>query len=423
MNVLLIGSGGREHALALEISKSNVLSNLYSLPGNPGINQIAIPLDISLENFYIISDKCKVLEIDLVVIGPEQPLADGLSDFLRSQGLYVFGPSKAAAMLESSKGFAKEFMNENNIPTASYRIFDNSSESGLKHYLKEVTYPIVIKADGLAAGKGVVIVNDENTANDVCNDMFSGRFSTAGSKIVVEDFLEGEEASILVITDGNDFVTLAPAQDHKRIYDGDRGPNTGGMGAYAPAPLVNNNVLQKCKDRIIAPVLNGMAERGTPFVGCLYVGIMVDRDGNPYVVEFNARFGDPETQVVLPVFEGDLLRLMFSAAKGKLDKSTVRRVDAGYACSVILASSGYPEKYDKGYKISGIDEAKQLGAIVYHAGTIVKDSEYYTNGGRVLAVTAVQDTLADAIYTAYQAVDKIYFDNIYFRKDIGHRAL
>jgi len=423
MNVLLIGSGGREHALALEISKSQVLSNLYTLPGNPGINQIAEPLDITLDNFYLISDKCKVLEIDLVVIGPEQPLADGLSDFLRSQGLYVFGPSKAAAMLESSKGFAKEFMKEYNIPTASYRIFDSNSETELIQYLKDAKYPAVIKADGLAAGKGVVIVHEESSAKDVCKDMFSGKFSKAGSSIVIEEFLEGEEASILAITDGSDFITLAPSQDHKRIYDGDLGPNTGGMGAYAPAPLVNENILQKCKDRIISPVLRGMAENGTPFVGCLYAGIMVDKQGDPYVVEFNVRFGDPETQAVLPVFEGDLLRLMFSAAKGKLDKSTVSRIDAGFACSVILASLGYPENYDKGFKISGIDAAKQAGAIVYHAGTIAKDSEYFTNGGRVLAVTAVENTLKDAIAKAYSAVDKIHFENICFRKDIGHRAL
>jgi len=422
MNVLLIGSGGREHALALAISKSELLDKFYCLPGNPGIQKFARPFDCGLDNYYLISDRCKVKEIDLVVIGPEQPLADGLADFLREKGINVFGPSKAPARLESSKAFAKDFMQKYGIPTAAFKKFTALEEDDAIDYLKNADYPLVIKADGLAAGKGVIIAQTFDEAVDAVKAMFNGKFKEAGQTLVIEEFLKGEEASILAVSDGKDFITLAPSQDHKRAYDNDKGPNTGGMGAYAPAPIVNETVLEKVKENIIKPVIDNMRKEGTPFIGCLYAGLMIDNN-EPKVVEFNVRFGDPETQVVLPIFDGDFLRLIFSAARGSLDTSVINNVANGAACCVVLTSEGYPASYKSGFEISGIEDAENEGAIVFHAGTKWEDGLLKTAGGRVLGVCAVADNLKQARDLSYKAVDKINFENKFYRKDIATKGL
>lgn len=422
MNVLLIGSGGREHALSHAISKSPLLDKFYCLPGNPGIQKFAKPFNADINNFYSVSDRCKVKEIDLVVVGPEQPLADGIADFLREHGINVFGPNKAAAKLESSKGYAKDFMRKYNIPTAAYKKFNDGQLSEAVEYLKSADYPVVLKADGLAAGKGVIIAQNFADAEDTLKKMFAGQFKEAGKTVVIEEFLQGEEASILAVTDGNDFLTLAPSQDHKRAYDNDEGPNTGGMGAYAPAPIVNNTVLHKVKEKIIKPTIDNLRNEGHPFVGCLYVGLMI-KDNEPKVVEFNVRFGDPETQAVLPLIDGDFLRLIFSAALGKIDTSVIANVNAGAACCVVLASNGYPGTYEKGYEITGIESAENLGAIVYQAGTKIENNLLKTNGGRVLSVCALADNLQQARDLSYKAVDKINFKNKFYRRDIAAKAL
>jgi phosphoribosylamine--glycine ligase len=420
--VLLIGSGGREHALAISLAKSPDLSKMYSSPGNPGINKIAENVNLILNDHQSVVDFCKDKSVDLVVIGPEQPLADGLADSLRSAGINAFGPSKAAAQLESSKGFAKEFMLRYNIPTASFQTFISGDEHNALNYADTLGYPVVIKADGLAAGKGVVIALNHEEAETAINNMMGGLFDNAGKSLVIEEFMQGEEASIFAITDGTDFITLAPAQDHKRIFDGDLGPNTGGMGAYAPAPVVTEDVMTEVKEKIIIPVLREMGCEGNPFIGCLYVGVMI-KDGVPKVVEFNCRFGDPETQVVMPLVDGDVLKLFYSAAIGKLDQSSVNTSINGHACCVVLASQGYPGDYEKNFPISGIENAESHGAFVYHAGTSDADGVIHSSGGRVLGVSAVAGNLKEAVSKAYVSVNMIHFENAFFRKDIAHRAL
>lgn len=422
MIVLIIGSGGREHALALAISKSKLLTKLYSAPGNPGINKICTRTELNLKDHNSVIEFCKTSSVDLVVIGPEQPLAEGLADSLRNSGINVFGPSALAAKLESSKGFAKDFMKRHNIPTADFRTFSKGDESSALEYCDHLGYPVVIKADGLAAGKGVVIAMNHNEADDAIEGMMGGMFESAGTTLVVEEFMQGEEASIFAVTDGKDFITLASAQDHKRIFDGDKGPNTGGMGAYAPAPVVTEGVLQKTKDQIIIPVLKGMFDEGYSFIGCLYVGLMIN-SGNPKVVEFNCRFGDPETQAVLPLANGDLLSLFNSCALGNIDKSSIINSAYGHACCVVMASEGYPGSFEKNFPINGIEQAEADGAFVYHAGTTEKDGQLLSSGGRVLGVCAVSDTLKSAVDKTYSAVSKIHFQNAFYRKDIAHRAL
>ncbi|TAL68584.1 MAG: phosphoribosylamine--glycine ligase [Bacteroidetes bacterium] len=421
MNILLIGSGGREHAIARKLSESSSVDELYSYPGNPGIWQYAPKADIKLE-YPLVIDFCKSKKIDLVVVGPEQPLAEGITDILNEAGIKVFGPSKKAASIESSKGFAKEFMFRHNIPTAKYKIFDNENIKDAEKYLNGCNYPVVIKADGLAAGKGVIIANELHEAIDTLRSMFGGIFSDAGKKVVIEEFLKGEESSILAICDGKDFITLPSSQDHKRALDGDKGKNTGGMGAYSPAPIVNENILKKVEDKILKPAIEGMQSEGFPFIGCLYAGLMID-NGEPSVVEFNARFGDPETQAVLSLFEGDLAKLLYSAAIGKIDKSAMKETSGKFACCVILASEGYPDSYEKGYAITGIDEAEKSGAIVYHSGTKTSTGKILSDGGRVLGVTGISNSLKGAIDNAYNAVGKINFANKFYRKDIGNKAL
>lgn len=423
MNVLVIGSGGREHALSLKISQSNQLVKLFCIPGNPGTEFLATNVDIPTSNKEKIGIFCKDNAIDLIVIGPEQPLVEGLSDYLRSEGFIVFGPSSNAAQIESSKAFAKKIMIDANVPTAKYVEFNENQLSQSKEYLESANYPLVIKADGLAAGKGVLICNNILEAESAIKEIFEDKvFGKSGSKIIIEEFLFGEEASIFAITDGENFVCLPAAQDHKRIGDNDSGKNTGGMGAYAPAPIVTEEILKQVEEKIIKPTLQQMNKSGNKFVGCLYVGLMITNEG-PKVIEFNCRFGDPETQVVLPLLDGDFLELLYSASSGKLNKEAIKYSGGSSVC-VVAASSGYPEIYRKGFEIKGLDQSDDE-IIIYHAGTKKENNNILTNGGRVLGVTSVikNFNLQTAQQKAYNAIKKIHFDGIYYRNDIADKAI
>lgn len=425
MNILLIGSGGREHALAKGLKQSASCDLLCALPGNPGILTLAQKVtDCSLNDPNTIISFCKRNAIELVVIGPEAPLVNGLADMLTDKGISVFGPSALAARIESSKSFSKELMISHNIPTARYTTFTGNQAQLAHDYIEQSEIPIVIKADGLAAGKGVIVAESKQEAHDAINDIFSGLFADAGSKIVIEEFLQGEEASVFAICDGENFVMLAPAQDHKRIYDNDVGKNTGGMGAYAPAPIVTDEVLQKVADTIFTPTLKAMKEAGYPFIGCLFCGLMID-NGNPSVIEFNCRFGDPETQAVLTVFEGDLAALLYSAANGSIQAEHMKQRSKGFACNIVLASGGYPDHYETGYKIYGTENINPNQQItIYHAGTSQDvDNNIITSGGRVLGVCAYAETLSEAIQKAYKSIEHISFQGMYFRKDIGKKGL
>ena len=423
MNVLLIGSGGREHALAYKISQSPLLSRLYILPGNPGTEKLGENIFIDQNNFDGIYSFCNDKKIDLVVIGPEQPLVSGLTDYLNDKNIKVFGPSKLAAEIEAYKSFAKSLMKKYNIPTAGYAEFSSNEYEAAKKYLLRQNYPCVIKANGLAAGKGVLICNNSDEAVKGLNEIFIDKvFGKSGDKIVVEEFMPGEEASIFAITDGIDFICLPSAQDHKRIGDNDTGKNTGGMGAYSPAPVVTENLLKEIEKEIIAPTILGMKKEGREFIGCLYCGLMINNN-KAKVVEFNCRFGDPETQAVLPVLDGDFLRLLYSAASGKLDKTSVK-YNGGASVCVVAASKGYPETYEKGFEISGLQNSGE-GVTIYHAGTKKIKDKIVTNGGRVLGVTSFigYNNLKDAKTLAYKALENISFEGIYFRKDISDKAI
>ena len=423
MRVLLIGSGGREHALAIKLAESKSLSQLFICPGNPGTAAVGKNVHMDISDGMNLVTFCRDENIDLVVIGPEIPLVEGIADILRAEGIKVFGPSKAAAAIEGEKSFAKNLMLKYNIPTAAFVEFTYDKREEALTYLKNYKYPAVIKADGLAAGKGVIICNNFAEAETAVKEIFDDKvFGSAGSKIVIEEFMQGEEASIFAITDGNDFICLPAAQDHKRAGDNDTGKNTGGMGAYAPAGLITNELLSEIKDKIIAPVIKAMKTEKVPFCGCLYCGLMITEEG-PKVVEFNCRFGDPETQVVLPLLKGDFLKLLYSAAAGTLDKNAVE-YNGGAAVCVILASKGYPDSYVKGYEIHGLKKVS-ADIIVYHSGTIQDDQKVYTNGGRVLGVTAVcaENDLKAARDKAYEAISVIGFDNIYYRTDIASKGI
>jgi phosphoribosylamine--glycine ligase len=423
MNVLVIGSGGREHALAWKISQSELLDKLYISPGNPGTAQVGINIKIENEQKYIL-EFCKENKIELVVIGPEQPLVDGLADFLIANGIKVFGPDKKAAEIEGHKLFAKHIMTRYDIPTASYKEFNYTESEEALAYIKNGAFPAVIKADGLAAGKGVVICKNSAEAEKTLNDIFIKRiFGEAGNKVVIEEFLEGEEATILAITDGEDFVLLPSSQDHKRIGENDTGKNTGGMGAYSPAPVVTDLILSAVEERIIKPVLKGMREEGRKFSGCLYAGLMITPDG-PKVVEFNCRFGDPEIQAVLPLLKGDFLKLMYSSASGKIDKNAVK-YSKGTAVCVVAASGGYPGKYEKGFEIKGLKDFTSEQIIIFHAGTKEIEGKIVNAGGRVLGITAVleENDIQKARTLAYGALQQVKFEGMYYRRDIGMKAL
>lgn len=424
MNVAIIGSGAREHALAFAISKSKLLTNLFILPGNPGTSKLGKNISIDISNFSLIIDFCKENFIDLVVVGPEQPLIEGLADELISHQIKVFGPTKKAARLEGEKSFTKKLMKDNGIPTASYEIFYKENYEAALSYLEKSKYPIVIKADGIAAGKGVIIAENFFEAKQAVENCFiHNAFGSAGNKIVIEEFMNGQEASIFAITDGDDFILLPAAQDHKRIFDGDKGKNTGGMGAYSPTPFVNKKMLEEISAKIINPTLKAMKDQSAKYSGCLYCGLMLTEDG-PKVVEFNCRFGDPETQVVLPLLDGDLLELLISSASGQINKNAVW-YNGGSSVCVVLASKGYPDQYVKGKEIYGLENVENENIIVYHAGTTYKNGKILTSGGRVLGVTSVikENNLTIAKQTCYEAVNKINFEGMQYRKDISDKAL
>ena len=383
MNVALIGSGGREHAIAYKLIDSDQLEKLYILPGNPGTAQLGENVDLDINDNSAILQFCKQKNIDLVVIGPEKPLVDGLSDLLRKNSIKVFGPSSNAARIESEKSYAKKLMKKYKIPTADYVEFSSDEYSSALDYLKTVSYPKVIKADGLAAGKGVIICNSFEEAEHTLISIFKEKiFGKSGDKIVIEEFLVGEEASIFAITDGENFVTLPSAQDHKRIGDNDTGKNTGGMGSYSPAPIITSKVLREVEDKIISPTLNALAQENNKFIGCLYCGIILTKDG-PKVIEFNCRFGDPETQSVLPLLEGDFLELLYSAASGSLNTKSIK-YNGGSSVCVIAASKGYPDSYKIGYRITGFEKIDDPEVVIFHSGTKIEGNRLLTNGGRVL---------------------------------------
>jgi phosphoribosylamine---glycine ligase len=422
MNVAIIGSGGREHALALKIKESSELNDLFIIPGNPGTKFLGENVTINTSDHRKVIDFCKEKKIDLVIIGPEEPLVNGLANILRENQINVFGPNKEAAQIESSKYFAKQVMKEAGVPTAKFLAFTSKMLEPAKDYIKNKKYPCVIKADGLAAGKGVFVCNNPAEAEKALNLIFHDKiFGESGEKVLVEEFLTGQEISAFAICDGNEFICLPVAQDHKRIGDNDTGKNTGGMGAYAPAPIVTPKIFEEIKNRVFYPVIQALNKRNASFIGCLYAGLIIT-DHGVKVIEFNCRFGDPETQVVLPILHGDLLHLLYTASMGKIDKAAVD-YNGGSAVCVVAAAGGYPDSFEKGFEIFGLDELP-ADIIVYHAGTKEENGKIFTNGGRVLGVTSVLPdfNLMLAKDLVYKALEGIKFKNIYYRKDISDKA-
>jgi phosphoribosylamine--glycine ligase len=417
MNVLLIGSGGREHALAWALSASPLLTKLYCAPGNPGIAQVAELAAIDISDHGAVISLCKAKNIDFVVVGPEAPLVAGLVDDLNAEGIKVFGPSKFAAQLEGSKGFTKDICANYNIPTAAYGRFTDFEKASA--YLASRGAPIVIKADGLAAGKGVTVAMTLSEAEAALRDIFSGRFGQA--ECVIEEFLEGEEASFFVLSDGMHTLPLATAQDHKRVGDGDVGPNTGGRGAYSPAPCMTKALCADALEKIVKPTVKALADMGHPYVGVLYAGLILTNDG-PKLIEYNARFGDPETQVLVLRLRDDLLTLLLATVDGTLDKVSARWRD-DFALTVVMAAKGYPGDYVKGTEIKGLAQNFGEDVEIFHAGTSLKDGRFLAAGGRVLNVTALGKTAWDAQVKAYEAIGKIDWPGGFYRKDIGWRAV
>ena len=417
MNILVIGSGGREHALYWKLSESPQTEQIYAIPGNPGMGASAA---IALDDHAAILRFVKEHEIGLVVVGPEVPLMNGLVDKLEAAGIRTFGPRANAAEIEGSKSFAKDLMKKYGIPTARYEVFTAAEPA--RAYIRQEGAPIVVKADGLAAGKGVIVAMTEQEALDAVDAIMEDHsFGDAGARVVIEEFMEGEEASLLAFTDGTTIRPMISAQDHKCAYDGDRGPNTGGMGTYAPAPVMTPEMTERAVEEILKPTIAAMAKEGRVYRGCLYLGLMVTADG-PKVVEFNARFGDPETQVVLPLLDSDLVAIMCACADGTLADVPIRWKEGAAVC-VVLASGGYPGHYEKGQEIHGLADAEAMGALVFHAGTAMKDGKLVTNGGRVLGVVGRGADISSAVDAAYAAATKISFKDAYYRKDIAHRAL
>lgn len=419
MKVLVIGSGGREHALLWKLSQSPSVTDVYVVPGNDGMSDVASLIPIKGNEDII--DFARLMQVDLTVAGPETVLTEGLADEFEKRGMAFFGPSKAAARIEGSKGFAKALMKKYGIPTAAYETFDDE-EKAIAYLKANDTYPIVIKADGLASGKGVIIAQSEEEAIDTVKDMLEGHtFSGAGRSVVIEEFMEGEEASMLCFCDGTNVVPMISSQDHKRIFDFDKGPNTGGMGAYAPAPVMTKEMCEEVNVRILRPIVAAMKKEGYPFKGCLYAGLMITSEG-PKVVEFNCRFGDPETEAVLPLFDGDLARVMLDCVHGTLSDEAVVWKKA-CAVDVVLASEGYPASHSSGEVISGIEDAQKADCLVFHAGTVKKNGQYVVNGGRVLNVVALADTLAEAKAKAYEGVSRISWRGMQYRHDIADKGL
>jgi len=419
MRILVIGSGGREHALAWAIARSPRCEKLFVMPGNGGTGGIAENVPVDITDHQAVIDFALANQVDFVVIGPDAPAVAGLGDDVRAAGLLCFGPSKAAAQLEGSKAFTKQLCDEAKVPTAAYGRFDNESEA--LAYVHDQGAPIVIKADGLAAGKGVTVAMTIQEAADAVRDCFSGAFGESGSTVVIEEYLEGEEASIFALCDGESVVMLPSAQDHKRVWDGDRGPNTGGMGAYSPAPVMTPDVTAAVENEIILPSIRRMAERGTPFTGVLFAGIMVTSRG-PKLIEYNVRFGDPECQVLMLRLNSDALDLLEATARGTL-KTAKPVFSDEVALTVVLAAKGYPVNPEKGSEIRGADALNDDKLMVFHAGTLSRDGRLLANGGRVLNVTALGRTVGEARERAYAAVDRIEWPEGFCRRDIGWRAV
>ncbi|MDR0920217.1 MAG: phosphoribosylamine--glycine ligase [Oscillospiraceae bacterium] len=420
MNILVIGGGGREHAVVMKLAESKKVEKIYCTPGNGGIAEYAECFDVKATDFNGVLALAQKLNPDYIFIAPDDPLVMGMTDFLEENGFKTFGPRKNAAILEGSKSFSKSLMERYDIPTAAYREFDDAKKA--IEYIKNGKYPVVIKADGLALGKGVIIAENEKTAlKAIKNIMVDKKFGDSGNKIVIEEFLIGPEVSLLCFTDGKSVKPMLTSMDHKRVWDGDRGLNTGGMGAIAPNPYYTPVIADETLRKIVLPTINAMANEGTPFKGCLYFGLMLTPDGVK-VIEYNCRFGDPETQAVLPMLKTDLADIIEAVYNETLAELDIEWED-GACCCVVMASGGYPEKYVTGVEITGLDEKGQLeNAFIYHAGTKFTD-KFCTSGGRVLGVTAKSDNLAHAIRNAYASVVKIDFKNKYYRTDIGQKAL
>jgi len=423
MKVLIIGSGGREHALAWKAAQSPLVNQVFVAPGNAGTaleNNIK-NININAEDIPALLDYAKSNQIDLTIVGPEAALVDGIVDIFTDNGLKIFGPSKAAAQLEGSKAFTKDFLERHKIPTAFYGNF-TEIEPAIK-YIEEKGAPIVIKADGLAAGKGVILAQTNDDAIAAVKDMLAGnKFGDAGARVVIEEFLYGEEASFICMVDGKNILPMASSQDHKARDNGDKGPNTGGMGAYSPAPVVTAEMHGRILQMVIEPTVKGMADEGHSFSGFLYAGVMINKEGIPKVLEYNVRFGDPETQPIMMRLKSDLVQHCLDAIDGKLDQSETLW-DERTSLGVVLAAGGYPETYDKGDVISGLENTETESTKIFHAGTTDKDGNVVTNGGRVLCAVALGNSVTEAQRAAYQLVDKVSWDNVYFRTDIGYRAV
>ncbi len=423
MNILIIGSGGREHALAWKAAQADYVSKVFVAPGNAGT-----ALEDKLENvaidvldFDALVEFAKHNHVELTIVGPEAPLVDGVVDRFQAEQLCIFGPSKGAAQLEGSKAFTKDFLARHNIPTAAYQNF-TEIEPALE-YVRQQGAPIVVKADGLAAGKGVIVAMTLDQAEDAIQDMLAGnKFGDAGHRVVVEEFLEGEEASFIVMVDGKNVLPMATSQDHKRVGDGDTGPNTGGMGAYSPAPVVTPEIHQRIMDEVIYPTVRGMASEGNDYTGFLYAGLMITKDGTPKVIEYNCRFGDPETQPIMLRMKSDLVKLCQAATRGELDQET-SEWDSRASLGVVLAAGGYPDAYAKGNVISGLENAAALPGKVFHAGSKLVDGKVTTSGGRVLCATALGNTVSEAQQNAYALAKAISWDGMFYRNDIGYRAV
>jgi len=428
MRVLVVGSGGREHALVWKIAQSKLVDKIFCAPGNGGISQQAECIDIKAEDIINLLDFVKREKIDLTVVGPETPLAEGIVDEFSNYKLRIFGPNKKAAQLEASKVFAKELMAKYNVPTADFKIFESPDEA--KKHIEKRGAPCVVKADGLAQGKGVIIAKTVDEAKQAVASIMENRvFGESGNKVIIEECLEGQEASIIVITDSKEVIPLASSQDHKRVFDNDSGPNTGGMGAYSPAPIVTKELFDEVLQKIIYQIIGGLVKEGIDYKGVLYAGIMITKEG-PKTLEFNVRFGDPETQTILPRLKSDLLEVMLATSEGRLSRFKSLEWDNRACVCVVCASGGYPGNYKKGKEISGLDEAdKMKDVVVFHAGTKKvtghrsQAASFVTNGGRVLGVTGLGNSVGEAINKTYQATEKIHFEGMHYRKDIGYRAL
>ena len=423
MKVLVIGNGGREHALTWKAAQSDLVSEVFVAPGNPGtaLEPKTKNVNIGVCDIDALADFAEKEKIDLTIVGPEAPLVAGIVDEFKKRNLKIFGPTKAAAQLEGSKSFTKDFLMRHNIPTAKYKNFTDVNEA--LSYLDSVEIPVVVKADGLAAGKGVIVAQTRQEAKDAVKDMLSGNaFGEAGCKVVIEDFLSGEEASFIVMVDGKNVLPMATSQDHKRVGDGDQGPNTGGMGAYSPAPVVTKTVYDRVMEQIIYPTVKGMAAENNEYVGFLYAGLMIDDAGNPKVIEFNCRFGDPETQPIMMRMKSDLVELCDAACDGKLDTKTCE-YDERPAVGVVLAAEGYPQSPRKGDVISGLESVAEPGSKIFQAGTKQTDGNIVTSGGRVLCATALGSDIKEARDNAYKLAETVSWNGMFYRNDIAYRAI